>query len=268
MSNGLKFNEKVHGYWLDGKRVPGVTTIIGVLNKPAIAKWAASQVAEYVADHREAIEHLYEAGRGPMVGALKETPWQKRDDAAERGSKLHDYAERLLRDETVDVPDDLAPVVEQALRFLAEWRIEPVLIEQAVASRVHRYAGTLDLVADYTNPVTGERGRAIFDWKSGRRIYASCAFQLTAYGHAEFYGLDGDEHPIADVGIGGSFGVHIDAGDYRCHPLPFDIYAEFLAIRHVYDINKRAEGDWRQPGSGYVGEAVRPDPDAEWEQSA
>src|SRR5699024_666377 len=112
-----------------GKPVPGVTSIIGVLDKPAIPKWAASQVAEYVADHPEAIGHLYEMGRRPMVDALKGMPWQKRDDAADRGHKLHDYAERLLRDEDVDVPEELAPVVENALRFLSDWQIEPILIE-------------------------------------------------------------------------------------------------------------------------------------------
>src|SRR5665213_1834664 len=116
--SGLVFYPKAHRYKLDGEWVPGVTTIIGVLEKPAIAKWAAGQVAEYVADNREAVGHLYSAGRGPMVAALKEVPWQKRDDAATRGTTLHDFAERLLHGEQVDVPDALVPVVEAALMFL------------------------------------------------------------------------------------------------------------------------------------------------------
>ena len=35
---GLRFSEATHRYWLDGKPVPGVTGIIGVLDKPAIPK--------------------------------------------------------------------------------------------------------------------------------------------------------------------------------------------------------------------------------------
>ena len=34
-----------------------------------------------------------------------------------------------------------------------------------------------------------------------------------------------------------------------------DVFEEFLTIRAAFDINKRAEGDWKRPGSGYVGMA-------------
>src|SRR5690606_13549775 len=72
---GLKFYEKSHRYRLDGEWVPGVTTILGVLNKPALPKWSAKAVAEYVATNREAVEHLYAMGERGMVQALKEVPW-------------------------------------------------------------------------------------------------------------------------------------------------------------------------------------------------
>lgn len=260
---GLTFSPGNHRYYLDKKPVPGVTTILNVTAKPAIPRWAASTVAEYVADNRQTIETLYEMGREPMVGALKGVPWQKRDDAAERGTKLHDYAENLLHGREVDVPDELVPVVENALLFLDEWKIQPVLVEAAVGSREHWYAGTLDLIADYTNPVTGGRGRGIFDWKSGKAIYAEAVFQLNAYAHAEFYGLRGDEKPVP--GVGAAFGVHIRPDGYDVLPLRFgpDVFAEFLVVREHYEINKRAQGDWKRPGSGYVGVPVKADPFAE-----
>lgn len=268
--SGLKFYPSSHRYRLDGRWVPGVTTILGVLNKPALTKWAATSVAEYVADHAEAIAHLYEAGRGPMVAALKNTPWQKRDDAADRGTKLHDYAEKLLRGEEVDVDGELAPVIENALRFLDEWRIQPLLIEAPVASREHSYAGKLDFVGRYVNPRTGVAGVGIFDWKSAKRIYAACAFQNAAYGMAEFHGEDGDEHSMADLGITASFGVHIAPDACDCYPLPYGekIHAEFVTIRHAFDINKRAEGNWREPGSGYVGLPIRANIEDAWGETA
>lgn len=253
---GLVFYPASHRYKLDGEWVPGVTTINNVLSKPGIAKWAASSVAEYVAANRPAVGHLYEGGHGPMVAFLKETPWQQRDDAADRGKILHKYAEQLLRGEDVDVPEVHVPVMESALQFLEEWGIQPVLIEQACASREHKWGGTLDLVADHNHGP-----RAIFDWKSGKRIYASTSFQLSAYAHAEFYGTNGDEHPMAELGIEAAYGVHIRADGFDVYPLEFGphVYNEFLAIRQVFDINKRAEGDWREPGSGYVGRAVQPE---------
>ena len=251
---GLKFHPGTHRYYLDGKPVPGVTGIIGVLDKPALPKWAAKTVAEYVADNPDGVENLRSMGREPMVAALKELPWQKRDEAAERGHKFHYYAEKMLLGEVVEVPESQVPLVESALDFMEKWGIQPVLTETAVGSRAHRYAGTFDMVADHN------RGpRAIWDWKSGKRIYSGACFQLNAYGHAEFRGLAGDEHPMSDLGIEAAYGIHIRADGYDVYPVKYgpDVYREFLVIREAYDLNKRAEGNWREPGSGYVGRAIQ-----------
>ena len=258
---GLIFRESSHRYTLDGDSVPGVTTIIGVLDKPALPKWAAGMVAEFVADNEEDIAALRRMGRNPMVFALKGMPWQKRDDAGARGTTFHDFAERIARGEEVEVPPEQVGMVEAALQFMEDWHIEPVLIEQAVASREYKWAGKLDLIADCEAPneagstATPFKGRAIFDWKSGKRIYTSAAFQLNAYAHAEFYGENGDEHPLADLGIEAAYGVHIRDDGYDVYPLEFGpaIYDEFLVIRRAFDINKRAEGNWKIPGTGYVG---------------
>ncbi len=247
----LQFQPKAHRYRLDGKAVPGVTTILGVLDKPALPKWAAGAVAEYVADHPDGVEHLRTMGRGPMVSALKGIPWQARDEAANRGTEVHGYAAAIVKGGEVDVPELLVGHVESYLSFLDDYGIRPVLVEQAVASRTHWYAGTLDLVAD-----SKRHPRAIYDLKTSRSgIYAQTAFQNAAYGMADFYGLDGDEHPMSEIGIEASFGVHLRADGYDVHPLPYSpsIHAEFVTIRAAYEIHKRASGDWRTPGSGYVG---------------
>lgn len=255
--NGLVFYEKSHRYRLDGEWVPGVTTILGCLAKPALVKWSAGAVAEYVADHRDAVEHLYGMGRAPMVAALKETPWQQSQDAANRGTTFHDLAERIIKGETVEPSPEQAPLVDSALSFLRDYRIRPVLTEVAVASREHQYAGKLDLVADSTV------GRAVWDWKSGKRIYPEASLQLNAYGHAEFHGEDGDEHSIGALGIEAAYGVHIRADGYDVYPLVYgpEAFAEFLTIRRTFDIKKRADGDWKVPGSGYVGVALQPQED-------
>lgn len=259
---GLRFAPGNHTYRLDGQLVPGVTTILGVLDKPAIPKWAATQVAEYVADHADAVEHLRAMGRDPMIAALKGIPWQKRDDAATRGTTLHDHAERLLNGEDVELDDDdpLLPVVEQAIAFMEEWQIEPVLVEQSVASREHRWAGRLDLGARYVRPDTGHRGLGIFDWKSGKALYPEYAWQLNAYAHAEFYGEGGDEHPMPEFDA--AFGVQIRADGYDVAPFAFGphIYDEFLLIRRTYDVVKAGRGDWRKPGTGHVGIAIQTEP--------
>lgn len=255
-NHGLKFYPASHRYKLDGEWVTGVTTLLGVLDKPALPKWAAKSVAEYVANNRDAVEHLYAMGTGPMVASLKEIPWQKRDEAGIRGTDVHDYAERILNGEEVDVPEHYVGHVEQCIAFMEDWDIRPVLVEQCVGSRQYKYAGKLDLVADHN-----QGPRAIFDWKTAQSgIYKETAFQMVGYAFAEFYGENGDEKPMADLGIEQSYGVHIRADGYDVYPLRFgpDVYDEFLCIARAYHINKRANGDWEVPGSGYVGAAFQP----------
>jgi hypothetical protein len=261
-TNGLRFSPGAHRYTLDGKHVPGVTTILGCLDKPAIPKWAAKMVATYVAENPDAVETLRTLGENGMVKALAEIPWKKRDDAATRGTTIHDIAERLLLDEEVDVPDELVPVAENLLRFFEDWRIEPVLLEAAVGSREHWYAGTLDLIARYRRPDTGHTGVAILDYKSGKAIYPEASMQLVAYANAEFHGLEGDERPIPECDA--AFGIHARSDGYDVHELNFGpkVFDEWLRIRATHDVVKRMRGDWKQPGSGYVGVAIQSRGDA------
>jgi len=256
-TRGLRFYPASHRYKLDGQWVPGVTTILGVLNKPALPKWSARMVAEFVAGNPDGVEQLRQMGEGPMVKALQEIPWQDRDEAAGRGTEVHDLAERYLKGEEIVVPDAIVGHVESAAQFIEDWDIQPILIEETVASREHQYAGKFDLVAD-----SNRAPRALFDWKTTRSgIFKETAFQTCAYAMAEFYGENGNEHPMADLGIEATFGVHIRADGYDVHPLKFgpDVFEEFVTIRRAFEINKRADGNWKQPGSGYVGLAIQPD---------
>lgn len=249
---GLKFYPSSHRYRLDGEWVQGVTTILfNAIPKPALPKWASKSVAQYVADNRDTVDALYGMGTGPMVDALKGIPWQQRDEAANRGTEVHNFAERIANGESVDVPAALVGHVEACIAFLDEWAIEPVLVEAVVGDREHRYAGKLDLVAD------SNRGpRAIYDYKTSKSgIYSETAYQMVAYAFAEFHGEHGNETPMADLGIEAAYGVHVRTDGYDVLPLRFgpDIHCEFLHLLESSRIIARAQGDWRVKGSGYVG---------------
>ena len=196
-------------------------------------------------------------GCGPMIQALKGIPWEKRDKAGVRGNILHDYAEALLHGQEVDVEEEHVPVMEAALAFMEDWHIEPLEVEFPCASREHWWAGTGDLIATYRRPDTTGTGTAIFDWKSGKAIYPEYAWQFNAYAHAEFIGLGGDERPVPECDA--AFGVQIRADGYDVYPMAFgpEVYEEFLGIRRTFDAVKRGRGDWKTPGSGYVGVSLQ-----------
>lgn len=234
----LKFSPASHRYWMDGKPVTGVTTLIkGGLPAPALMYWSAKTVAEYVADNEGSVEQLRAMGRGPMVAALKETPWQQRDEAANRGTEVHRLAEQLIHGNEVDVPEELAGHVESCVRFLDEWKIEPTLVECSVGNRSHWWAGRLDVIAN----------GILWDYKTSRSgIFAETAFQLSAYSHAEFYVTDDDintEHPMPEIEACRAVWIRGDGYDVIPVDAGEDTYRKFRHIAYVAKFAKSAKDD-------------------------
>jgi hypothetical protein len=250
----LTFFPAAHRYKLDGKWVPGVTTLIKEgLPAPALMYWSARAVAEWVADHPDDVEALRRMGRGPMVQALKEVPWQARDEASAKGTDVHALAERLIHGESVEVPDEIAPYVDACVDFLDTWKVEPLVVERPVAHRAHWWAGTPDFFGRLPD------GRVIlFDYKTGKSgVWPEAAFQLSAYSHAEFYvDAAGVEQPIPHADLCAA--VWLQPGEYQVIPLKADdeTYTEFRYISRVARAAKSAKGTKTEPG--YVGQPIDP----------
>ena len=228
---GLRFYEKSHRYRLDGEWCPGVTTLIKQgLPNDALKYWSARTVAEYVADHPEEVESLRRMGRGPMVNALKEVPWQYSEDAKVRGTDVHHIAERLVANEEVAVPDLLAGYVDACVDFLDTWRPRPLIVERPLAHRAHWWAGKPDLFAELP-----DGRRILYDYKtSATGIYPETAFQLTAYRNAEFYlSEDGREEPLPEVDLCAAVWLRPDGYDVVPVASNDQIYKEFRHIAYV-----------------------------------
>lgn len=231
---GLKFNANAHRYWLDGKPVSGVTTIIGkAIPKPAIPYWAAKTVAEYVVQNPDGVRQLWEMGEGPAVAALKGIPWQKRDEAAVRGTDVHALADQIINGQAVEVPDHLLAHVEGYVAWLDAFHVEPILTERPVGNRTLWYAGTLDAIVKIDG-VTW-----LLDWKTSKSVYGETALQTAAYANAEFHGLAGDEHPLPEVERIGV--VHVTEHGSSLYDLG-DPAEAFSVFRHVNYLATRQ--DW------------------------
>jgi len=183
-----------------------------------------------------------------MVAALKEVPWAARDRAAVRGTEVHGLGEQLLRGEEVEVPEHLAGHVESYVRFLDEWKPEPILIEAPVGHRRWRYAGTLDMVVRLPD------GRQVLaDIKtSASGIWPETAYQLAAYRHAEVYlDADGREQPMVPVDAGYAIWVRADGYDVIPVECGERVFRDFLHIAWV----ARSARD----NKNLIGEAIRHD---------
>lgn len=202
----LTFNEASHRYKLDGKPVTGVTTILGGgIPKPALVWWAPGVVAKWVTDPANAdkLTELLAGDTDQSVKFMQALPNKERDIAAERGTEVHDLAEKLATTGEVEAPEDLVGFVEGYMDFLDEWQITPVLVEVVLASREHWFSGKVDLLA--TSPLLMSQpdidaGKLIqIDLKTSKGVYFETALQTAAYSRAEFY-MDGDkEVPMPEV---------------------------------------------------------------------
>lgn len=157
----LKKLKKVNShtiYKVDGIRVPGVTTIVNLLNKPMLVKWANDLGLEGI-------------DSGKYV-----------DTAATVGTIAHYLVACHLTGETPDLSEyskaeiDLA---ENAMLSFLEWikskDIKVIMAEQELVSAKHGFGGTSDLYCE----MNGQR--YLIDFKSSNAIWGEYRIQLAGY---------------------------------------------------------------------------------------
>ncbi len=166
-----------HQYFLDGEKVPGVTTILGNgIPKPALMDWAAREAADFVVNRlgvvkfpsgktmisaddvvadllawNETRTRPEKVGTGEVLPRLalakilKDIRYRDLDLASGKGTDVHNLGAALARGEEVVVPELLAGHVESYVRFLDEWDPTDALVERVVVNRKWRYMGKFDL---------------------------------------------------------------------------------------------------------------------------
>lgn len=228
-----------HSYTINGHEAVGVTTAIGNgLPKPALLAWGPRLVAEEAARliaNRHSDDYLDLATEQDVITFLKNAPTRAKDGAAARGTRVHAIAEQLTRrEEDIDVPEELRGHVESVQKFLAEWKVRPLLVEHVIGSYQWGYAGTFDLVAE-----VGDGRRILFDYKTGASgVWPETALQLAAYRYADAYvAPDGTEIPMREVGITEAKAVWVRADGYDVVPLDTS-GAVFKAFLHVLQVAK------------------------------
>ncbi|MBW1732220.1 MAG: hypothetical protein JRJ75_15285, partial [Deltaproteobacteria bacterium] len=136
----------------DGTLVPGVTTVLNILNKPALVQWA------------------WDLGRQGLG-------WREvRDSAGDIGTLAHYLIMCHLKDEVPDKVPDISEYsrvdIEKATNCLAKFKnwlkehpISPIMIEMPLVSEEYKFGGTLDLFAEYNDEFI------LVDFKTGKSLY-------------------------------------------------------------------------------------------------
>lgn len=141
-----------------GDKVPGVTTVLNVLAKPALIAWANRLGLEGIDSSRY------------------------RDKMADVGTITHLMILAHITKATPDLTEysqqDISTAENCMLSFL-EWekahKLEPIVVETPITSDKYGYGGT----PDYIGLVNGRL--ELLDFKTGNGIWAEMFYQLAAY---------------------------------------------------------------------------------------
>ena len=252
-----------HGYFLDGDKVSGVTTLIKEgMPSPALMYWSARMVAESAVQERAAWQEMDERD---AVEWLRKRPWDRARAAAARGTEIHGWAEKLAKNETVEVPEPEQGHVDAFLQWWEDWSAQIVESELVVINRTHRYMGTVDLIADVTGwPGHDGTARVLIDIStSGSGVYPEKAFQVCAYANAEAYLEDpsgkSGEQTMASVGVDFGAVLWLRDGSYDFKPVEIGeaTFTDFLYICQVAEVMGVGRDDPGR-GEGYLGDAIDP----------
>ena len=170
------FDEEAHAYFFNGDPVPGVTSILRVIDKPALMPWAIGVTRDYWLAQ-------VNAGRTDYAKIHKES-WNANKkiskDAADIGKQVHLYAEMFFKKQPLPelTTDSAKRGVEAFHKWLEAHKVEVVASERLVFSKEHYYGGTCDFVAKIDGVL------AVGDIKTSKGIFPEMRLQTAAYQHA------------------------------------------------------------------------------------
>jgi len=164
----------------EGRAFPSVTTILGIINKPALIPWSNKQgrlaMAEVLSPYVGDV--LTEGMIDDALTAAAKRPKEILEAAGDYGTQAHILIERMVKGEKVIAPPEFAPTVDAFLGWWGQAGIRLKFSERMVYSDQHGYAGGMDCF--------GERGELLvaLDWKTSGGIWPEAAAQVAAYAMA------------------------------------------------------------------------------------
>ena len=184
----IKIEPYRSGYKVDGEYFPRVTTVIDVLAKPGLVIWARREALKIVRHEFRQYEGqvitLAPDFLDDLIARADREPDRQKDEAADIGTRAHAAIHDIILGKEPPVSSDILPCVEGFLGWKESSGIEIDGGEIRVASKKHKFAGTLD--------GKGQRSdsRLILDWKTSKAIYPAHVMQVAAYCKAweEMYG--------------------------------------------------------------------------------
>lgn len=225
---------------LTHEKLPGVTSVLGMLPKPFLGPWQAKLTAEYAVEHAAELFPLMMRDPKAATELIKGAPRRYTKERADIGTNAHALFETLAAGKTPRfVPAELQMYRKAFGEFLDA--AQPVFVEQegTVWDTEYGYAGSFDAV------MTVEGETIAVDYKTSKDIHAETSLQLSAYRNAaHIMDSDGTLRPNHPTTGGAILHVAHD-GQWQlvpaaCGDTQFEVFKHLLAIFEWDTVGKRA----------------------------
>jgi hypothetical protein len=183
----IDYNDDKHEYKRkdNGKLMAGISSISGVLPKPFLIQWAASECSNYMLENLEADKTYKQAEIDEMCKLAKTAHRRKSKEACDIGTEIHGHIEDLINGKRVTPSACSSEAVVRAIKEFCKWeeqnKAKWLACEMLVCDMDNDIAGRLDAVAD----INGER--ALIDFKTSNSIYPEYHLQTAGYLHCLKY---------------------------------------------------------------------------------
>lgn len=153
----MKYSKHKQYYNKEGVEVPSATTIISILNKPALVKWAN------------------------IMGFKRTRTEDILSRAAEIGTLMHDCLEKFFKGEKFSLPEkhfNYKDILLIRLDGFFGWKekqsnVKAILLEEELVTDT--FGGTMDFYGELNSE------NIILDFKTSSNVYSSMFLQLAAY---------------------------------------------------------------------------------------
>ena len=176
----LCFDPIKHKYTVKDKPVDGCTTVLKIINKPALMYWAVNQACDYIDKNLEVGVPVCEVEKKKLIDGAKKAHRKTLRNAGDLGTMLHELIEKKIKG--LPYKEPVNEILKRSFGQFNQWveanDIEFKLSEKKVYSKKHRYAGTLDFTCD-VNGVS-----MMGDLKTSSGIWPEYSLQIAAYQYA------------------------------------------------------------------------------------
>ena len=181
MRKDAKFTSKARlkkPYYVGDLRVPGVSTVCGVIDKSGPLMWWAADLA------RKGIDYM-----------------TFRDDLANVGRLVHDMILAYFLEMEVDTYqnsqweiDRVGNSMRSFHNFIHKYKMETIHVEHELISPKHKFGGRMDWYGNLDGV------RTLMDFKTGKRIYDESFYQVGGYAMLlEEFGVQVNQYVILNI---------------------------------------------------------------------